>query len=78
MTIISATTKAHELYKQYYNILLFSYGNCITEDLTKMLAKKCSSIAVRQVLQSMSKDYDAFNKEEYEFWKLVIETIDEI
>lgn len=78
MTIITPTAKGHELYNKYYNILLFSYNDCIPEDITKILAKKCSTIAIRQVLDSMSKDYDAFNKDEYEFWKEVLNTIDEI
>lgn len=78
MTPISPTTKGIDIYKQYYNILLFSYNNSIPEEITNLLAKKCAKITVNQVMDAMAKDYDAFNGENYEFWKAVKETIEGI
>lgn len=78
MTITTPTEKAVQIYSKYYNILLFSYNDNIPEHITKLLAKKCSTIAIREVLDSMSKEYDAFNGEGYEYWKAVIKTIDEL
>jgi len=78
MTIISPTTKGFELYKQYYNILLFSQNDCIPPEISNILAKKFARIAAKQTLDALAKDYDAFNKDSYEFWKTVIDTIDSI
>ena len=55
------TKRGAELYKQYYNILLFSYNDNIPEEITRLLAKKCALISVKLVLESMTKEYDAFN-----------------
>ena len=70
------TKRGAELYKQYYNILLFSYNDNIPEEITRLLAKKCALISVKLVLESMTKEYDAFNGESYDYWKNVIKTIE--
>ena len=68
----SPEEKAKELFNQYYILILNTGGELSNEIIISILAKQCSLIAVKQIL-----DND-LNNEVYYYWEEVEEEINNL